>query len=187
MLPTRKSVPRSSRQSDHTKTSWPPYRDANCSGMVLSPVHKVWPNPSCKAQWKGEEEGKTDKGRGGKTHQGMDRPGFRPSTGGSGEQWKWRELVAKSFVVPQRPSRLRDRWDDGRESIREKGVTECWQFTLDTCLEGQSMKTSEGRRNVIFMTWQTPLLKYSRSRSAAARVARNTALTLRRDGGRPWD
>ena len=24
MLPTRKSVPRSSRQSDHTKTSWPP-------------------------------------------------------------------------------------------------------------------------------------------------------------------
>ena len=25
-------------------------RDANCSGMVMSPVHKVCPNPSCKAQ-----------------------------------------------------------------------------------------------------------------------------------------
>ena len=28
MLPRRKYVPRSSRQSDHTKTSWPSYRDA---------------------------------------------------------------------------------------------------------------------------------------------------------------
>ena len=25
---------------------------------------------------------------------------------------KWRKLVAKSSVVPQRPSRLRDRWDE---------------------------------------------------------------------------
>ena len=40
MLP-KKSVPRSSRQSDHTKTSWPWYRDADCSGMVMSPVHQV--------------------------------------------------------------------------------------------------------------------------------------------------
>ena len=39
MLPTRKSVPRSSRQSDHKKTSWPLWRDANCSGMVMSSVH----------------------------------------------------------------------------------------------------------------------------------------------------
>ena len=23
---------------------------ANCSGMVMSHVHKVWPKPSCKAQ-----------------------------------------------------------------------------------------------------------------------------------------
>ena len=29
---------------------------------------------------------------------------------------KWRELVAKSSVVPQRPSRLRDWWDEVRES-----------------------------------------------------------------------
>ena len=25
-------------------------RDENCSGMVMSPVHQVWPKPSCKAQ-----------------------------------------------------------------------------------------------------------------------------------------
>ena len=25
-------------------------RDANCSGMALSPVHQVWPKPFCKAQ-----------------------------------------------------------------------------------------------------------------------------------------
>ena len=50
MLPTRKSMPRSSRQSDHTKTSWPWKRYANCSGMVMSHVHQVWPKPFCKAQ-----------------------------------------------------------------------------------------------------------------------------------------
>ena len=31
---------------------------------------------------------------------------------------KWRKLVAKSFVVPQRPSRLRDRWDDDEMIIK---------------------------------------------------------------------
>ena len=30
---------------------------------------------------------------------------------------KWRKLVSKSSVVPQRPSRLRDRWGDGNISI----------------------------------------------------------------------
>ena len=30
---------------------------------------------------------------------------------------KWRKLVAKSSVVPQRPSRLRDRWDEMRERV----------------------------------------------------------------------
>ena len=35
----------------------------------MSPVHQVWPKPSCKAQLKGEED-KADKGRGGKTTQG---------------------------------------------------------------------------------------------------------------------
>ena len=40
----------------------------------------------------------------------MDRPGVRQVPEGSGEQGKWRKLVAKSSVVPQRPLRLRDWW-----------------------------------------------------------------------------
>ena len=74
MLPKRKSVPWSSRQSDHTKTSWPSKRDVNCSGMVMSNVHQVWPKLSCKAQWKGKED-KADRGRGRKT------------TSGNGQAW----------------------------------------------------------------------------------------------------
>ena len=57
---------RSSRQSDHMKTSWPLWRDTNWSSMDVSPVQQVWPKPSCKAQWKGEED-KADRKRGGKT------------------------------------------------------------------------------------------------------------------------
>ena len=37
-----------------------------------------------------------------------DRPGVWQVPKGSGEQGKWRKLVAKSSVVPQRPSQLRD-------------------------------------------------------------------------------
>ena len=42
-------------------------------------------------------------------HQGMDRPGVRQVPEVSGEYGKMEELVVKSSVVPQRPSRLRDR------------------------------------------------------------------------------
>ena len=45
----------------------------------------------------------------GRQHQGIDRPGVCQVPEGSGEQGKWRKLVAKSSLVPQRPSRLRDR------------------------------------------------------------------------------
>ena len=69
-----------------------------------------WPKPSCKAQWKGEED-KADKGRGGKTTSGNGQAWSSASPRG---QWRtgknWRKLVAKSSVVPQRPSRLRDWW-----------------------------------------------------------------------------
>ena len=44
----------------------------------------------------------------GRQHRGMDRPGVSQVPEGSGKQGKWRKLVAKSSVVPQRPSRLRD-------------------------------------------------------------------------------
>ena len=42
-----------------------------------------------------------------------DRGGDGKTTLGNGQAWSlpsWRELVVKSSVVPQRPSRLRDRW-----------------------------------------------------------------------------
>ena len=54
-------------------------------------------------------------------HQGMDKPGVRQVPEGSGEQGKWRKLVAKSSVLPQRPSRLRGRERDSeRERERER-------------------------------------------------------------------
>ena len=80
MLATRKSMPKSSRQSDHTKTSWLSKTDANCSGMVMSPVHQVRPKPSCKAQWNGEE----DRGKCGKTTSGNGQAWSSPSPRG---QW----------------------------------------------------------------------------------------------------
>ena len=56
----------------------------------MSPVHQVWPKPSCKAQRK-EKEDKADRGRGGKTTSRMDRPGVRRVPEGSGEQGKMEE------------------------------------------------------------------------------------------------
>ena len=50
----------------------------------MSPVHQVWPKPSCKAQWKGEED-KADTGRGGKTTPGNGQALSSPSTRG---QWR---------------------------------------------------------------------------------------------------
>ena len=46
----------------------------------------------------------------GRQHQGMDRPGVRKVPEGNENRGKWRKLVAKSSVVSQRPSRLRDWW-----------------------------------------------------------------------------
>ena len=52
----------------------------------------------------------------GRQHQGMDRLGVCQVPEGSGKQGKWRRLIAKSSVVPQRPCLLytspspRDTW-----------------------------------------------------------------------------
>ena len=94
VLPIKKSVPRSSRQLDHTKISWRSSKDSNCSGMVMSPVHQAWLKPSCKAQWKGEED-KADRGRGGKTTSGNGQawslagPRGQWRTGKNGGNWLW--------------------------------------------------------------------------------------------------
>ena len=45
----------------------------------------------------------------GRQHQGMDRPGVCEVPEGRKNRGKWRKLVVKSSVVPQQPSRLRDR------------------------------------------------------------------------------
>ena len=76
--------------------------------MVMSPVHKDWTKPSCKGTVKGVRR------QGGQRKRWEDN--IREWTGlefGKSERAvenreKWRKLVAKSSVVPQRPSRLRD-------------------------------------------------------------------------------
>ena len=79
-------------------------------GMVMSPVHQVWPKPSCKAHWKGEED-KADRGRDGKTTSGNGQawssagPRGQWRTGQNGVNW-----LRNRSVVAQRPSWLRDRW-----------------------------------------------------------------------------
>ena len=50
----------------------------------MFPVHQVWPKPSCKAQWKGEED-EADRGRGGKTTSGNGQAWSLPSSRG---QWR---------------------------------------------------------------------------------------------------
>ena len=69
----------------------------HCSGIVMSPIHQVWPKPSCKAQWK-EEEDKADRGRGGKTTLGNGQAWSSPSlrrqwrTGKNGGNRLWNHL-----------------------------------------------------------------------------------------------
>ena len=72
----------------------------NCSGMDMSPVHRVWPKPSCKAQWKGEED-KADSERSGKTWgngQARSSPSPRRQwrTGENGGNWLWNHLWCPS-------------------------------------------------------------------------------------------
>ena len=86
-LPTRKSAPRSNSLLDHMKT-W--LKEMHTEAVWTSPIHQLWPKPSCKAQWKGEED-KADRGRGGKTTSGMERPGVCQVQEGSGEQRKLEE------------------------------------------------------------------------------------------------
>ena len=57
------------------------------SGMVMSPVHQVWPKPPCKAQWKGEED-KADKERGGKTTSRNGQAWSSASPRGQWRTWK---------------------------------------------------------------------------------------------------
>ena len=101
--------------------------------MVMSPAHQVWPNHLArhgdrrkKTRQTEEEVGRQrkrweDRGRGGKTEEEVGRqrkrwedyirtgPHFVKSQTTVKNRGKWRKLVVKSSVVPQRPSRLRNR------------------------------------------------------------------------------
>ena len=87
MLPTRKSVPRSSRQSDHTKPDH--QKDTNCSGIAMSSIHQVWPKSFARHS-EGEENRQTEEDVG-KQHQEMDRPGVHQVPEGSGAQRRMEE------------------------------------------------------------------------------------------------
>ena len=74
--------------------------------MIMTPVHQVLPKPSCKAQSK--EEGRQRKRWEDNIREwtGLE---FGRSQKAVENRGKWKKPVAKSSVVPQQPSRLRDR------------------------------------------------------------------------------
>ena len=71
--------------------------------MDMSPIHQVWPKPSCKAQWKWEETKQMEK-EVGRQEQGMDRPGVRQVPEGRGEQRKMEEtgceVICGTSITP---------------------------------------------------------------------------------------
>ena len=107
MLPTRKSAPRSSGQLDHTKTT------DHCKETQTVVVRSCLPfirssqNHLARHSERGKKTRQSEE-EVRRQHQGMDRPEFGRSQRAVENREKWRKLVAKSSVVPQRPSRLRD-------------------------------------------------------------------------------
>ena len=72
----------------------------------MSSVHQVLSKLSCKAQWKGRED-EADRGRDNiREWTGLE---FTRSQRAVEDKGKWKKLVAKSSVVPQQPSRLKNR------------------------------------------------------------------------------
>ena len=78
-------------------TQRPPDHHKKMQTMDISPVHWVWPKPSCKAQWKGGED-KADRRRDGKTTSGNGQAWSLPSPRGqlktekNGGNWLWSHL-----------------------------------------------------------------------------------------------
>ena len=79
--------------------------------MVMSPVHQVWPKPFCKAVKGGRRQGRQRKRLEDNIREwtGLE---FVKSQRAKENTRKWRKLAVYSSVVPQRPSQLRDRWND---------------------------------------------------------------------------
>ena len=108
MLPTRKFVPRSSRQSNHTKT--PDHRKETQTAVVWSylPFIRSGQNHLARHSERGRKTRQTEE-KVGRPHQEMDSPGVRQVPESSGELRKMEKTGFETPVVPQRPSRLRYR------------------------------------------------------------------------------
>ena len=78
----------------------------------MFPVHQVWPKPSCKAQWKGGRRQGRQRKRWEDSIREWTGLEFGKSQRAVENRGKWRKLVAKSTVMPQRPSWLKDRRDE---------------------------------------------------------------------------
>ena len=97
-----------SKDQAGNRTTWRPdhHKDPNWSGIDMSPVHQVWPKPSCEAQWKGEKTKHAEK-------EGMDRLEFTKRgqwrTEKSGGNWFWSHLQCPNNPHPPLPC-LRDSW-----------------------------------------------------------------------------
>ena len=77
---------------------------------VMSHIHQDWPKPSCKAQWKGGRRQGGQRKRWEDNIREWTGLEFGKSQRAVENREKWRKLVAKASVVPQRPLRLRDWW-----------------------------------------------------------------------------
>ena len=119
------------RQSDHTKTIRPSSKDANWSAMDRSLSHQAWPKPSFKAQWKGQGGQKKRWEDNITEWTGLE---FAKSQTAVENREKWRKLVVKSFVVPQWPFWLRDRWRWRIRILNNYFVYECTWYCTSVCM-----------------------------------------------------
>ena len=88
-------MPRSSRQSDHTKTSWP-------SGLAKTISQGTVKGGKGQGRQKKKWEDNI------RERTGLEFAESIPEGSGAQRKMEWRELVVKSSVVPQRYQRLRD-------------------------------------------------------------------------------
>ena len=78
--------------------------------MDMSPVHQVWLNTTLQGTTKGGRRQGRQRERWEDNIREWTGQEFAKSQRAEENREKWRKLVVKSFVVPQRPPWLRDRW-----------------------------------------------------------------------------
>ena len=101
MLSTRKSMPRSSRQLDHMKTSDDHKETQTAVVWSCYPFIRSGQNHLARHSERGKKTRQTEEDAW-RQHQRMDKPGVRQVPEGNGEQGKMekKKLIAKSSVVP---------------------------------------------------------------------------------------